>query len=102
DFHAEHDIITEAWSPLGHGRLLDDPTLGRIAHKHGRTTAQVMIRWHTQLGHKVIPKSVHAQRLRANFHVFDFALDDDDMAAIAGLDQPDGRGGPDPEHFNLP
>lgn len=102
DFHAEHDIVTEAWSPLGRGRLLDDPDLARIAHKHSRSVAQVILRWHTQLGNMVIPKSVHSERLRENFHIFDFALDDQDMAAIAQMDRPDGRDGPDPERFHLP
>ncbi|NYT60188.1 aldo/keto reductase [Alcaligenaceae bacterium] len=101
DFHAEHDIITEAWSPLGRGRLFEDPVLTSIAHKHGCTVAQVMLRWHTQLGHMVIPKSVHASRLAENFHVFDLMLDDGDMAAIAALDQADGRAGPDPDTFHL-
>lgn len=99
DFHAEHDIITEAWSPLGRGRVWGDPTLTAIAEKHGRSLAQVMIRWHTQLGNMVIPKSVDPARLEENFHIFDFELDDDDMAQIARLDRADGRYGPDPEVF---
>lgn len=99
DFHAEHDIITEAWSPLGRGRVWGDPTLTAIAEKHGRSLAQVMIRWHTQLGNMVIPKSVDSARLEENFHIFDFELDDDDMAQIARLDRADGRYGPDPEVF---
>lgn len=99
DFHAEHDIITEAWSPLGRGRVWDDPTLTAIAEKHGRSLAQVMIRWHMQLGNMVIPKSVDPARLEENFRVFDFELDDDDMAQIARLDRADGRYGPDPEVF---
>ncbi|MGB3290567.1 MAG: aldo/keto reductase [Burkholderiaceae bacterium] len=102
EFHAEHDIITEAWSPLGRGKLWDNPRLVAIAKKHGRSVAQVMIRWHTQLGNMVIPKSVTPSRLRENFHVFDFVLDADDMAAITLLDRPDGRDGPDPELFRLP
>lgn len=101
DFHAEHGIVTEAWSPLGRGRLFQDPVLAGIAHKHGCTVAQVMLRWHTQLGHMVIPKSVHADRLAENFHIFDLKLDDDDMAVIASLDQADGRAGPDPDTFYL-
>ena len=99
DFHAEHDIITEAWSPLGRGRVWDDPTLTAIAEKHGRSLAQVMIRWHTQLGNMVIPKSVNPKRLEENFRIFDFDLDDDDMAQIARLDRADGRYGPDPDVF---
>lgn len=99
EFHAEHDIVTEAWSPLGRGHLWDDPTLTAIAKKHGRSVAQVMIRWHTQLGNMVIPKSVNPARLEENFRIFDFQLDDDDMAQIARLDRADGRDGPDPELF---
>ncbi len=102
EFHAEHDIITEAWSPLGRGRLWDEPSLNAIAHKHQRSVAQVIIRWHTQLGNMVIPKSVTPSRLKENFHVFDFTLEDEDMAVIAALDTPDGRDGPDPELFRLP
>jgi 2,5-diketo-D-gluconate reductase A len=102
EFHAEHDIITEAWSPLGRGRLFEEPTLVAIARKHGRSVAQVMIRWHTQLGNMVIPKSVTPSRMQENLNIFDFTLDDQDMAAIAKLDRPDGRDGPDPELFRLP
>lgn len=102
EFHAEHEIITEAWSPLGRGSLLNEPTLSAIAHKYQRSVAQVIIRWHTQLGHMVIPKSVNPERQKENLNVFDFTLEDQDMAAIAGLDKPDGRSGPDPELFYLP
>ncbi|MCC2595805.1 aldo/keto reductase [Pusillimonas sp. MFBS29] len=101
EFHAEHDIVTEAWSPLGHGQLFQDPTLAGIAHKHGCTVAQVMLRWHIQSGHMVIPKSVHADRLAENFRILEQPLDADDMATIASLDQADGRSGPDPETFFL-
>ncbi|MFC7242453.1 aldo/keto reductase [Catellatospora aurea] len=97
--HAVHDIATEAWSPLGQGKgLLDDPVLARIAAKHGRTPAQVVLRWHLQLGNVVIPKSVTPSRIAENIDVFGFALDDEDMAAIAGLDN-GGRIGPDPAVF---
>lgn len=101
-FHAEQDIITEAWSPLGSGRLLDEPTITSIAHKHTRSAAQIMIRWHIQLGNMVIPKSVTPARLKENFNVHDFMLDESDMSAIAKLDRPDGRNGPDPELFRMP
>jgi 2,5-diketo-D-gluconate reductase A len=100
-FHEEHDIITEAWSPLGQGMLWDNPVLGKLARKHGRSVAQIMVRWHVQLGNMVIPKSVTPSRLVENFSVFDFSLSDEDMQAIAGLDTPDGRTGPDPELFRL-
>nr|WP_239086495.1 aldo/keto reductase [Catellatospora methionotrophica] len=97
--HAVHDIATEAWSPLGQGKgLLDDPVLARVAAKHGRTPAQVVLRWHLQLGNVVIPKSVTPSRIAENIAVFDFALDDEDMAAIATLDN-GGRIGPDPAVF---
>lgn len=85
-FHAEHGIVTQAWSPLGRGRLLEEPTLQRLAQAHGVSVAQVVIRWHLQLGGAAIPKSVHPQRLRQNLDVFGFELTDDDMAAIAALE----------------
>jgi 2,5-diketo-D-gluconate reductase A len=96
DFHARHDIRIESWSPLGSGRLLDDPTLGAIAKKHGKTVAQAIIRWHLQQGLIVIPKSVNKDRIAANFDVFDFELDADDLKAIQGLDSSDGRTGSNP------
>ncbi|MGA4539071.1 aldo/keto reductase [Uniformispora flossi] len=100
-FHEEFGIRTEAWSPLAKGgALLTDPVVADIAAKHGRSTAQVVLRWHLQLGTIVIPKSVTPSRIRENIAVFDFALDDADMAAIAGLDR-GRRTGPDPETFNL-
>ncbi|OWT64107.1 aldo/keto reductase [Candidimonas nitroreducens] len=101
EFHAEHGIQTQAWSPLGRGALWEDPVLAGIALKYGRSVAQVMIRWHIQLGNMVIPKSVTPARIRENFQVYDFALDDADMAAIATLDRVDGRSGPDPETFGM-
>jgi 2,5-diketo-D-gluconate reductase A len=97
--HAKHDILTEAWSPLGQGELLDDKTISQIASDHDRTPAQVILRWHIQLGNVVIPKSVTPARIEENFRVFDFELSDDDMRAIAELDSEDGRIGPDPSTF---
>jgi 2,5-diketo-D-gluconate reductase A len=94
--HARQGIVTESWSPLGRGQLLDDPVIVRIASKHGRTPAQVVIRWHLDSGLVVIPKSANPGRIRENIAVFDFRLDPDDLAAIAGLDRKDGRTGPDP------
>lgn len=102
EFHADNDIITEAWSPLGQGLLWDNPVLQKLANKHQRTVAQVVLRWHIQLGNMVIPKSVTPARLKENMAIFDFGLDEDDMAAIATLDDADGRVGPDPELFRLP
>ncbi|MFT3889234.1 MAG: aldo/keto reductase [Arachnia sp.] len=85
-FHAEHGIATQAWSPLGRGRLLEEPTLGRIADAHGISVAQAIIRWHLQLGGTAIPKSTNPERLRQNLDVFDITLTDDDMSAIAALE----------------
>ncbi|GII00318.1 aldo/keto reductase [Planobispora takensis] len=99
-FHAEHGILTEAWSPLGQGRgLLQEPVLAELAAKHARTPAQVVLRWHLQLGNVVIPKSVTPSRITENFDVFGFELDAGDMAAIDALDT-GTRLGPDPATFN--
>ncbi len=94
--HQRHGIITQSWSPLGQGKLLGHPMLSAIAAKHGRTTAQVIIRWHIDMGFVVIPKSVTPSRIVENFQVFDFALDADDLALIAKLDDAGARMGPDP------
>ncbi|MCZ0992713.1 aldo/keto reductase [Streptomyces noursei] len=99
-FHARHGIATEAWSPLGQGKgLLTDPTIVKIADKHGRTPAQVVLRWHLQVGNVVIPKSATPSRIRENFDVFGFELDGDDLSAVAGLDS-GTRLGPDPATFD--
>ncbi|HZG05758.1 MAG TPA: aldo/keto reductase [Streptomyces sp.] len=96
-FHAEHGIATEAWSPLGQGRgLLDEPVIGTIARRHGRTPAQIVLRWHIQLGNVVIPKSVTPSRIEENIGVFDFVLDEDEMAQLASLDR-GTRLGADPD-----
>ena len=95
-FHAEHNIRIESWSPLGSGRLLNDPAIERIARKHGKTVAQTIIRWHLQQGLIVIPKSIRRERIVSNFDVFDFELDAEDLTVIDGLDSPDGRTGPNP------
>ncbi|WP_411113178.1 aldo/keto reductase [Streptomyces sp. 029-5] len=98
--HAKHSIATEAWSPLGQGKgLLDVPTVVAIAHKHDRTPAQVVLRWHIQLGNVVIPKSVTPSRIRENIDVFGFELDADDLAAFAALDE-GRRLGSDPAEVN--
>lgn len=96
EFHARHNIHTESWSPLGSGRLLSDPTIAGIAGKHGKSAAQAIIRWHLQQGLIVIPKSVRQDRISANFDVFDFELDAQDLKTIAGMDSADGRDGPNP------
>jgi 2,5-diketo-D-gluconate reductase A len=100
EFHAEQGIATEAWSPLGSGKgLLEVPAIVAIAQKHGRSPAQVVLRWHLQLGNVVIPKSVTPARIKENIEVFDFSLDDEDLAAISALNE-DRRIGPDPATVN--
>ncbi|MEV8002886.1 aldo/keto reductase [Streptomyces parvus] len=100
-FHADHGIATEAWSPLGQGKgLLEVPTVVAVSQKHGRTPAQVVLRWHLQTGNIVIPKSVTPSRIKENLDVFDFELDADDLAALAALDE-GKRLGPDPAQFNV-
>ncbi|MFA5520740.1 MAG: aldo/keto reductase [Castellaniella sp.] len=101
-FHAENGILTQAWSPLGQGRLLEHPLLLALAAKHARSAAQIILRWHLQLGNMVIPKSVTRARQAENMAVFDFELGEDDMQAIATLHTADGRLGPDPQRFRLP
>lgn len=98
-FHAEHGIATQAWSPLAQGGLLRDPTIGTIAAARGVTPAQVVLRWHVQLGNVVIPKSVTPSRIAANLDVFGFELSEEDMADIAALNR-DERIGPDPAQFS--
>ena len=95
----ERSVVTESWSPLGQGALLANPTLAEIGRKHGKTAAQVVIRWHLTLDLVVIPKSVTPSRIVENFDVWDFDLDAADLAAIAALDSPGGRMGPDPAAF---
>jgi 2,5-diketo-D-gluconate reductase A len=97
DFLRERDIHIESWSPLGSGRMLDDSTVGAIAKKHGKSIAQIIIRWHLQEGLIVIPKSTHKERIVENFAVLDFELDADDMDKILRLDKgASGRVGSDP------
>lgn len=97
--HAQHGVATEAWSPLGQGRgLLDLPVLSEIGARYGKSPAQVVLRWHLQLGNIVIPKSVTPARIRENIEVFDFTLSPEDMAAINALDE-GRRLGPDPATF---
>lgn len=97
DFLKQNDIAIESWSPLGSGRMLDDATVGGIAKKHGKSIAQVIIRWHLQEGLIVIPKSIRKERMIENIEVFDFELDGADMQTIKGLDKgKSGRVGADP------
>src|SRR3954471_18541620 len=99
-WHEDHNVATEAWSPLAQGDLLEDGTIETIAAHHDRTSAQVILRWHLQVGNVVIPKSATPERIRENFELFDFALSEDDMAAIERLDAGE-RTGPDPSSFSV-
>jgi len=97
----QHDIAVEAWSPLGQGTVLKDEVIERIAAGHGKTTAQVILRWHVQRGDIIFPKSARPERMTENIRIFDFALADEDMAAIDALDRgEDGRIGPNPDQFD--
>ena len=96
-FCAENGIKLTAWSPLGRGTVLDDPEIARIATKHARTPAQVILRWHVEQDVIVIPKASSRARLDENLDIFDFRLDQDDLRAIAAMDEADGRIGPDPD-----
>lgn len=89
EYMDKYQVQIEAWAPFGEGRggLFENPVLSAIGKKYGKTTAQVMLRWHLQRGVVVIPKSTHKERMEENFHVFDFALNEEDMQAIAALDQ---------------
>ncbi|MGZ6793320.1 MAG: aldo/keto reductase [Mycobacteriales bacterium] len=99
EFHADQGILTEAWSPLASGgAVLADDTIREIAAKHDVTPAQAILRWHTQLGNVVIPKSVTPSRIAENFDIFDFELDGEDLSAFARLDRGE-RTGPDPYAF---
>ena len=109
DFGAEHGILTQAWSPIGgitfyrdgqHTSTLQDPVIGEIAQAHGRTPAQIMLRWHLQQGRSAIPKSTKPQRIAENFHVFDFQLTGRQLAAIDDLDT-GTRGGPEPADITM-
>jgi 2,5-diketo-D-gluconate reductase A len=98
-FDADHEIVTEAWSPIARGKVADDPVIGRIAERLGRSPAQVTLRWHVQRGDVVFPKSVTRSRIEENFAIFDFELDEADMTAISALDRGE-RTGPNPDEFN--
>jgi 2,5-diketo-D-gluconate reductase A len=100
-WQAEHEIATEAWSPLAKAWHLDDETIAPIAAAHGKTPAQAILRWHIQLGNIVFPKSVTPERIRENIDIFDFELTEAEMAAFEGLDSGE-RTGPDPATFVRP
>jgi 2,5-diketo-D-gluconate reductase A len=97
-FCGEHGIAVEAWSPISRGRALDDPTITEIAHRVGKTTAQVILRWHIERGDIVFPKSVRPERIRENIDIFDFELSGEDVEAITALNRNE-RTGPDPDKF---
>ena len=100
-YDEQHGIATEAWSPIAQGEVLDDATIGEIAEQVGRTPAQVVLRWHVQHGYIVFPKSVTPDRIRENFELWDFELDQDAMERIDSLDRGEaGRSGPHPERFD--
>ncbi|CAN7373285.1 aldo/keto reductase [Arthrobacter sp. LjRoot78] len=102
ELRALHDrlgIRTEAWSPLGRGQVLEDPVVVELAAAHGRTAAQVILRWHVQLGNVVIPKASSYSRIRENLDVFGFTLDASDMAALAALER-NHRTGSHPDNVN--
>ncbi len=100
DYHQTHGILTESWSPIAQGgELLENPILKDIGARHGKTAAQVILRWHIQLGLVVFPKSVTPARIKENIEIFDFTLGNEDLAAIASLDAGKRRG-PDPAEFN--
>jgi len=98
-FCAQHQIAVEAWSPLGKGSVLDDPVVGRIAERTGKTPAQVVLRWHIQRGDIVFPKSVTPDRIRENIDIFDFELSGADVNEITLLNKNE-RTGPDPDKFS--
>jgi 2,5-diketo-D-gluconate reductase A len=97
----EHGIATEAWSPIAQGKVLGDEVITRIAEAHHKTPAQVVLRWHIQRGDVVFPKSVHPERIKANFDLFDFDLTNGEVDEINGLDRGEsGRTGPNPDEFD--
>jgi 2,5-diketo-D-gluconate reductase A len=98
---AQAGILTEAWSPIAQGDVLDDPVVTGIADRLGRTPSQVVLRWHVQRGDIVFPKTTHVERMRENFAIFDFEITDEDVAAITALDRGEsGRRGPNPSTFD--
>ncbi|RFU71432.1 aldo/keto reductase [Peribacillus saganii] len=99
-FCSEHNIAVEAWSPLGRGQILDEPTISYIAEKHGKTPAQVLLRWHLQNGIVVIPKSVTPSRIEENINLFDFELSLDEMQQIDALNMNE-RFFADPDNFDF-
>ena len=100
-YGSEHGILTEAWSPIAQGKVLDDEVINQIAESVGKAAAQVVLRWHVQRNDIVFPKSVHAERIKSNFEIFDFDLSEDEMTAITALNRDEsGRNGPHPDEFD--
>ncbi|MBF6102286.1 aldo/keto reductase [Nocardia cyriacigeorgica] len=95
EFDRRHGIATQAWSPLGHGRLVTDPVVEQVAARHGKTAAQILLRWNIELGNIVISKSVTPERIQSNLEIFDFELTSEDHDLLATLDN-GTRTGPDP------
>jgi 2,5-diketo-D-gluconate reductase A len=96
-----HGVEVEAWSPIAQGKVLDDAVIGKIAAAHGKTPSQVTLRWHVERGDIVFPKTMHEDRMRENFEIFDFILSPEEVAAIDALDQGEaGRTGPNPDTFD--
>ena len=100
-YGVEHDIVTEAWSPIARGKVLGDPVVTRISRATGAYPAQVVLRWHIERGDIVFPKSVHPQRMKENFEIFDFEINDEEIEALTALDRGEaGRMGPNPDVFD--
>ena len=101
EYGRAHGILTEAWSPIAQGEVLDDPAVVEVAQAVGRTPAQAVLRWHVQRGDIVFPKSTTPSRMKENFEIFDFALDEQQMKALSSLDRGEqGRTGPNPDTFD--
>ena len=96
-FCAQHDILIEAWSPLGRGRVLDHPLLAELGRKYGKTPAQICLRWCLDKGYLPLPKSVTPSRIQENLNIFDFALTPEDIARLDAL-PPFGESGRDPDN----
>ena len=100
-YGTEHDIVTQGWSPIARGKVLGDPVVIRIAKSLGVHPAQVVLRWHIERGDVVFPKSMHPQRMRENFEIFDFEINDEEIEALTALDKREaGRMGPNPDTFD--
>ena len=101
DYGQQHGIVTQAWSPIAQGAVLDDPVITAIAEKYGKTASQVTLRWHVERGDIVFPKTTKEERMRENFDIFDFALTQEEVEQVSALDRgEDGRTGPHPDTFD--